>query len=145
MTLCWACDDGYVEHGRCDECYAPSWTPRRNSSGGVYILQAKCGLVKIGMSRVSLAGRIATLKQQAHGPLKVLAVLPGAGINIERWLHRMFLDIRDIPAAIEEGLPHPTEWFWPSPSMNRLAAGDVFISDGAPWEEREPEPWSPAA
>lgn len=131
---CWACLDGRgARWAYCAECGAPPWTDRQGPSG-VYIIQAPCGLNKIGWSRKNVYARIATLSGRRRNFI-TRALLLGANAQVEHWLHGVFAETRDKATAYAEGLPCPTEWFWPSPSIDRLAAGLEFIRDGVLWEE----------
>lgn len=134
-TYCWACAAWCDPDRACPECGAPAWREDSNRADGVYVIRAECGLVKIGFSTRSVDDRLLELKRKAHEPLEVLCILRAANSDVERWLHDMFADIRDPNWARGERLPNPTEWFWPSPSIDRLCAETEFLRDGRPWEE----------
>jgi hypothetical protein len=132
---CWACAYDCDQFGTCPDCGAPSWpTQREATTRGVYILQAECGLVKIGISG-TVARRITALRRKADERLDVLTVLWGASIYVEIWLHGRFTETCDESFAEAHGLPNHTEWFWPTPALRRLAEDREFIFEGMQWED----------
>lgn len=145
---CWACGIYQPRELSCAECDAPPWMDT-SGPGGVYIVQAECGLVKIGLSKKNVRVRVFQLAREAEKRghrLELLDVLWGATWHVERWLHTVFLDVRDIPAALEAGLPNHTEWFWSTPALDRLSTSVEFMREGSPWEEvhdLDPCPWEP--
>lgn len=133
---CWACGEPCPVDEPCKWCDAPAW-PDAGGPGGVYILHADCGLVKIGYSGQVINRTAALVAQAARRGQHVTVVsgLPGAGRNVERFLHDKFCETRDSREARALGLPAPTEWFWPTPALRRLVAGEEFIPWESPWTE----------
>lgn len=129
MTWCWACDAPVDVDASCAECGAPWWaaavvTATHPANGGVYVVRDSCGMVKIGVT-VAFAGRL----RELGSDLELLCTLPGAGRDVERWLHQRFADVRDRSGAEAEYLPNPTEWFWPTPALYALVAGEPFATE----------------
>jgi hypothetical protein len=137
---CWACDST-LDYPTCWYCGAPEWdgsvvrgiVPGR----GVYVLASDTGLVKVGVS-ISMPGRVDFLtRQAARAGIECWpwASLPGAGEEVERWLHKAFAQTRDRRWADAEGLPNSTEWFWPTPGLRALVDGLDFVDLIAPEHE----------
>lgn len=131
---CWACDARTDDPGPdCEDCGAPYWPysvsrVQLADGPGVYIVQAACGMHKIGMSKKSMVDRVRSLDRQTPGGVTVRASLPHAGYRVEAWLHDAFACTRDRGwAAHCEGLPNATEWFWPEPALEALIAGQLFL------------------
>lgn len=137
MPPCWACEEGVIHWGldhACNRCAAPAWEAGP-AEGGVYVLKAvDCGLYKIGYSRRSLRARVRALQEQSDDVLQYAAVLWAASAKVERWLHGIFADVRDESTAVDAGLACHTEWFWPTPTLQRLIQGDYFMRNGEAWE-----------
>lgn len=131
---CWACADPAPENRTCPYCGAPPWT-RTGGPDGVYVIRAECGLVKVGYSKVGVYARVHAIEKECGEPLEILSVLWGADTRVERWLQQVFADTRDRRAAEDHGLAFPTEWFWPTPALDRLAAGREHMRDGVLWED----------
>jgi hypothetical protein len=131
--FCWACDKRFTDARRCPECLAPVWA-RDVRRGGVYVIEAECGLVKIGYSN-NFDKRFTQLVKDSHEWLELRTTFPGAGRDIEAWLHGVFNEVRDPKMARAFGLPNVSEWFWWTPALRRLASDDVFMLDGKVWEE----------
>lgn len=133
---CWACGEPCDVERSCPGCDAPPW-PFGGGTGGVYILRATCGLVKIGFSGnidQRTAGLVSQARRHGHG-VEVICELRGAGRNVERFLHDRFCETRDYGEARDLGLPAPTEWFWPTPALRRLVDGGEFIRGDERWRE----------
>lgn len=127
--------------GRCWYCGAPPWSGFVESRWtvddrpGVYVLATDVGMYKIGMSQRGVAGRVEHLIGRAarSGVRCWLEFwLPGASPAIERWLHQTLADTRDRSWARAELLPHPSEWFWPTPALRALADGDWIVDHLTP-------------
>lgn len=134
---CWACDE-LVDGRHCSECGAPEWSGYVVSGGcnrpGVYVVESAVGLFKIGMSHRNVSRRVGELVGMAcrGAVLGAVASLPGAGYPVESWLHRAFADTRDRSWAHAEVLPCSTEWFWPTPALRALIAGEAFVDGLTP-------------
>jgi hypothetical protein len=137
MSACWACDEGSIQfEGRCDDCGAPWWNyDDEQQDRGVYIVQAECGLVKIGVATRGVWRRIRTLQRKSAEPIEVCGILWGANIYVELWLHRRLAEGCDPKWAADCGLPHASEWFWPTPSLRQLVVGETFLHRGQLWED----------
>jgi hypothetical protein len=141
--FCWACDEGRWHHRGsepCEWCSAPWWNGAVCASyngPGVYVVGSSVGLCKIGMSGVHVSGRargvISEARKRGYDG-EILCVLPGAtSSRIERWLHQVFWETRDKSwANTVEDLPFHTEWFWPTPALHALVAGEAFAERIAP-------------
>ena len=134
---CWACDyEPLVPEPACEYCGAPVCISDGRPS--VYVLAAACGLWKVGIS-VNVPARLKQLRSEAwrgSRDFQLLVVVPGAGREVERWLHSLLRDVRDPGWARAEGLPSHTEWFWPTPTLRRMVAGLEFVHPGgAVWED----------
>jgi hypothetical protein len=140
-SWCWACD-GQRDFQDCAYCGAPDWegtVVRHHATDGkgVYVLASDAGLVKVGMSR-TLTERVDFLIRQAARAghdCWLWACLPGASGRVERWLHEAFVQTCDRRWAEAEGLPNPTEWFWPTPGLRALVDGLDFVDRIAPEQE----------
>lgn len=87
-------------------------------------------MCKIGMSKKGVAGRVAHLigRAEASGTACWLEFwLPDATPRVEWWLHRALIETRDPGWARAEYLPHPSEWFWPTPALRALARDEPLV------------------
>lgn len=132
---CWACDEYVPDAHRCVYCGAPPWGGNVVSEvvdgQAVYIVESDCGLAKIGMSRKGAAGRVAQIAADAArygSQCWAVACLPGADYDVEHWLHGVLVETCDPGWARNEGLPHPSEWFWPTPALRALIYDEPFVS-----------------
>ena len=133
LTPCWACAVPTYLHSGCPDCGAPPWT-QTHGPDGVYVIQALCGLTKVGYS-TKVAQRVHAIALESRQSLTTLAVLWGASMHVEKWLHSVLEDTRDRNAARDHGLAYQTEWFWPTPALRRLATGLEHMRDGVLWED----------
>lgn len=139
---CWVCDTENADRDAwCCDCTAPRWDGSVASypvaGPGVYVLESDSGLVKIGVSRSDVATRVKGIVREAACAgctVTLIATLPGATIEHERWLHHALGDTRDPLAARDHCLPYRSEWFWPTAALRALVAGDTFARELQPWE-----------
>jgi hypothetical protein len=130
---CWACG-GYASYrGECAYCRAPQWYGRYShqpvDGPGVYVLLSQCGMAKIGVSTVSVWERARRLCKLAGSPCWHAVCLEDAGYPVEKWLHRVLAETCDPGWARNEGLPHPSEWFWPTPALHTLIWDSDYLVD----------------
>jgi hypothetical protein len=86
-------------------------------------------MAKIGVSKRDAYARAQEVIKRGLAEGAVIAVdgvVLGATYEVEQWLHRFFGDVRDINTARDEQLPHPSEWFWPTPALELMLDGEPF-------------------
>lgn len=127
---CWACGADTGGYELCWSCGAPPYAGEVDdgmyAGPGVYVIRSSTGLLKIGESNKSIRTRVKGLPREtakSYLHCGYVACFPDASLAVERWLHALLGASRDPMWARAEGLPHPTEWFWPNPSLTALLSG----------------------